>query len=233
MLGYSSSKELARGPRVFIPDFKIAQGDSGSGIFLNGELCGVCWGQEEIKDQRSGMVIGLKDAAAVELADVTRFLAGCRPFFRQPCPPRPGVPFVPPPVDRPSPKVPMPDPNAGYGEAARAELKEIRAILAELSARPPVPGPAGPAGEAGPRGPAGPAGPAGKDGRDGKDLVASSKVAVLEQEIAALNLKITNISVGKAPDLSGVQAQIDALRNDLEQLNGALFKVRVSPKPQK
>ena len=218
--------------------FRVIPGDSGSGVFLLREkqLVGIVWGWNNWGS-------GPMEPLAVTLVNAHRFVEACKPLLpilpwrrqiegqlpklRQ----KPGGPpiiVVPPKaqdVKPPDPKPVMPvvpaEPiiPAGLDYAAlekkiNDQFDALRALVQKI--------PAGKDGKDGRDG------APGKDGRPGKDgLAGPAGLSGLQGIAGPQGVPGTPANVQV---IQALQTQIDTLRADFENLNGAIFKIKITPK---
>lgn len=111
------------GPRILVPSFQIASGDSGSGVFFVAEraLCGVMWGS----------TVPANEACGVEWSDCKRFVETCL-FWKKKPQPSPVSPAQPP--AQPSPAQPSPVLDDLQGRVAALE-KKVSDLPDQLAAR--------------------------------------------------------------------------------------------------
>jgi len=193
--------------------FQVISGDSGSGVFIlkTKELCGVVWGGPDYDNS------GYFEPQAVTLVNIHRFVDACLPRL---CPPRRGSPRPPsgarppsgvrPPSGNGPPIIEVPPGSPGQPtqpvqppavtppertgpvidrirdeikKELEAEKKALIAVLIQIQTDiAELKSRKVDKGEKGDRGPAGPQGPAGPPGRDGKD----GDTTALQAEVAAL-----------------------------------------------
>lgn len=217
------------------PGAVFAGGSSGCGVFVGGELYGVCThtGDGEVLSSNCKEV-----AQFISAHEVGRHRWGCPPGG---CPPpgqppgQPGAPPPPPDGWQPNPNVPVTPPAQPPGVAPAPPEAPL----------PPQPGPSGkdgppgPAGKdgipgtPGPAGAAGPAGPAGKDGVPGKDGLPGPPG---KDGVNGTNGK--DGAAGKDADptaITNLQQQITVLQQQVQSMTvtiNNLTQQAANPKPE-